>query len=286
MLLIAFPSFAADENNAKEIPGAEEVTVTEEIPVEVSEDAEGSDEKDIQKETAEGDAEGEPENEDSTGDADAGEEKAEETPQQPLRAVLKASSGEKVSYTAKRVGSNAGETSVFSVTSDGTSYTGACAEQGVSMKTSGKATITKIGNGTKIAKVIYYYAIALGDNNWWTSSHKTDKVGKILGMSNAGDTDVTKRRMIECFCQIYNMGSSNWYNTVTSSSGGGWSTNTADRVRDYYRDIDTSNISVPAGFEIWFANADSSAQSFIMWAYKPDGYVTMKKVSGNTSITN
>ena len=105
-------------------------------------------------------------------------------------------------------------------------------------------------------------------------------------MSHASDTDVTKRRMVECFCQIYNMGSNKWYNTVTSSSGGGWSTNTADKVRDYYRDIDTSNITVPAGFEIWSAKSDNSAQSFIMWSYNPEGYVTMKKVSGNTGITN
>ena len=200
--------------------------------------------------------------------------------------VLKASSSGKVSYSAKRVGSNAGETSVFSVTSGGKTYTGACAEQGVTMKSSGQAAITKIDNSTKIAKVIYYYAIALGSDNWWTGDHKTDKVGKILGMDHADDTDVTKRRMVECFCQIYNMGSSDWYKTVTSSSGGGWSTGTADKVRDYYKNIDTSSISVPAGFEIWYAKSDSGAQSFIMWAYMPEGYVTMTKVSGNTKITN
>ena len=299
VILLAMPAFAANETNEKEIAGEEESTVTEENQAtgEQADDTAPENEAEEIKEDAEG---GETESDPSDGEEKENEpekpdEKAE-SGEDPLPAeapaakqepvVLKASSSGKVSYSAKRVGSNAGETSVFSVTSGGKTYTGACAEQGVTMKSSGQAAITKIDNSTKIAKVIYYYAIALGSDNWWTGDHKTDKVGKILGMDHADDTDVTKRRMVECFCQIYNMGSSDWYKTVTSSSGGGWSTGTADKVRDYYKNIDTSGISVPAGFEIWYAKSDSGAQSFIMWAYMPEGYVTMTKVSGNTKITN
>ncbi len=299
VILLAMPAFAANETDEKEITGEEESTVTEEIQAtgEQADDVTPENEDEEIKEDAEvEETEAEPaDEEDNENEPEKPDEKAEsgeeplpaETPaakQEPV--VLKASSSGKVSYSAKRVGSNAGETSVFSVTSGGKTYTGACAEQGVTMKSSGQAAITKIDNSTKIAKVIYYYAIALGSDNWWTGDHKTDKVGKILGMDHADDTDVTKRRMVECFCQIYNMGSSDWYKTVTSSSGGGWSTGTADKVRDYYKNIDTSGISVPAGFEIWYAKSDSGAQSFIMWAYMPEGYVTMTKVSGNTKITN
>lgn len=299
VILLAMPAFAANETDEKEITGEEESTVTEEIQAtgEQADDVTPENEDEEIKEDAEvEETEAEPaDEEDNENEPEKPDEKAE-SGEEPLPAeapaakqepvVLKASSSGKVSYSAKRVGSNAGETSVFSVTSGGKTYTGACAEQGVTMKSSGQAAITKIDNSTKIAKVIYYYAIALGSDNWWTGDHKTDKVGKILGMDHADDTDVTKRRMVECFCQIYNMGSSDWYKTVTSSSGGGWSTGTADKVRDYYKNIDTSGISVPAGFEIWYAKSDSGAQSFIMWAYMPEGYVTMTKVSGNTKITN
>ncbi len=299
VILLAMPAFAANETDEKEIAGEEESTVTEEIQAtgEQADDVTPENEDEEIKEDAEvEETEAEPaDEEDNENEPEKPDEKAE-SGEEPLPAeapaakqepvVLKASSSGNVSYSAKRVGSNAGETSVFSVTSGGKTYTGACAEQGVTMKSSGQAAITKIDNSTKIAKVIYYYAIALGSDNWWTGDHKTDKVGKILGMDHADDTDVTKRRMVECFCQIYNMGSSDWYKTVTSSSGGGWSTGTADKVRDYYKNIDTSGISVPAGFEIWYAKSDSGAQSFIMWAYMPEGYVTMTKVSGNTKITN
>jgi hypothetical protein len=282
IILLAMPAFAANEAGAEEETGMEESIQTEEVTAEEDEDA-GKD-----------DTESSPEDpitgEDGSEDSGENEKEPEKTPllrQEPVK--LKASGDEKVSYTAKRWGSNAGETTVFKVNYDGKTYTGACAEQGVQMSTSGSAAISKISNTKKIAKVVYHYAIELGDKNWWTSSHRLDKVGKILGMEHSYDTDVTKRRMVECFCQIYNMGSSSWYNTVTSSSGGGWSTNTADKVRAYYRDLDTSGITVPDGFEIWFGKSANSKQPFIMWTYTSDasvGFVTMNKVSGNPAITD
>lgn len=283
-MLLSMSSYAAIEPGNEDPGGAEQLLITEESQLETADGME----TDVQDETEEvpgnGD-ESEKAAEDNT-EIDTGETEPEEVRLQSERpAVLKAANGERVSYTGKRVGSNAGETTVFSVSTGGTAYTGACAEQGVAMKSSGHASITRIGNGTKIAKVIYYFAIALGNNNWWSSDHKTDKVGKIIGMDHAGDTDVTKRRMVEVFCQIYNMGASEWYNTVTSSSGGGWSTSTAKKVRDYYKNLDVSNITVPSSFEIWFAKSENKAQSFIMWANKPAGYVTVKKISGDSSVT-
>ncbi|MBE6028417.1 MAG: hypothetical protein E7227_07495 [Clostridiales bacterium] len=191
---------------------------------------------------------------------------------------------DKVSYTAWREGSAAGETTIFSVVSEGTTYTGTCARQGVAMSPSGTASVSKISNNSKVAKLVYHYAIELGGSNWWTSGHKTDKVGTILGMPTNDSTNVTKRAMIECFCQIYNMGASSWYSTITNPNSGGMATDTAARIRDFYQNEDVSNISVPGGFEIWYADA-GNAQPFILWAYNPVGYVRVKKQSGGTSIT-
>ena len=204
---------------------------------------------------------------------------------------LKASQNEKVSYTAKRVGKAAGETTVFKVTSsDGNKYSGACNQQGVSMKSSGTATVTRVANTTKLAKIIYYYCVQLGSSNWWTSTHKTDKVGSIINVSG---TNVTKRRMVEAFCQIYNMGSGtgsgSWYKVITASSTGGWSTTTAEGVRQYYLGISDKawykNLTVPDDFELWYASSD--AQHFNMWATidSTDANVYVKKVSGNAATT-
>lgn len=286
--------YADDENSTIEPEAPESAEIienTEDTSLEEDTQANNAEINDIPDNTEKVDTEEkrepEKETEKTTQNIPDSEESTEskeltETEKEPI-IKLKAS-GDKVSYTAKRVGSAAGETSVFSVTADGITYTGACAEQGVSMNSSGKATITRIDNSTKIAKVIYYYAIALGDENWWTSDHKTDKVGKIIGMDHADDTNVTKRRMLECFCQIYNMGASDWYQTITSNNSGGWSKNTADKVRDYYNKIDTSNISVPASFIMYKGAPDDKAQEFIAWSFSPRINVKINK-SANTAIT-
>ena len=328
MLALVVPSFALDQSGAADpqLHEAVEETVNgpdgepnEEIPAEASENEPG---KEAEEETDEATDDTETNdtgalqvNEDSavedaedTGNGDAETEvivpKKEVVPQKKQldtkAAGAKAAGNKKVSYIGSKVGSAAGETTVFKVTSDGTKYTGTCARQGMTMGTSGTATITKISNGTKIAKVIYHFAIDLGDSNWWTGDHKTDKVGTILGMASNDATNVTKRRMVEAFCQIYNMGANDWYKTITNANTGGWSTDTADRVRDYYADINNKtwykNLTVPDGFEIWLADA-GNAQPFIIWAYTPPapptpptpttttGFVTMMKVSGNANIT-
>ena len=90
--------------------------------------------------------------------------------------------------------------------------------------------------------------------------------------------------MIECFCQIYNMGAEEWYKVITDPKTGGWGTDESSKIKNYYNNINTSGITVPDGFEIWYADA-GNAQPFIIWAYESAGYVTMKKRSGNSSIT-
>lgn len=318
MMVLAIPSFADNEtvetgNADKEAvlsTGSGEAEVSGDEEKQMSDDAEKADTETVQAEEAEKGAVTE-EEADKTGAADeesaAEEIKTEDeegakaevkepavtitpAPKVTVKKEAKAASdsGKKVSYTGSKAGSAAGETTIFKVTSDGTTYTGTCAEQGVSMSSSGTATITQIPNSKKIAKVVYHYAIELGDDNWWSGDHKTDKVGKLLGMSNDSDTNVTKRRMVEAFCQIYNMGSTDWYNTITNPNSGGWNTGTADKVRDFYTDISDKNwykdLTVPDGFEIWFADA-GNAQPFIIWAYNPTGFVTLKKVSADTSIS-
>ena len=198
--------------------------------------------------------------------------------------VLRAAAGQRITYTGTKVGSAAGETSVFKVVSDGTTYTGTCAKQGVKMSTSGQATITKIANTSKIAKLVYHYAVEPGNANWWNGSQSTDKAGLLLGYSSANATNVTKQRLIEAFCQIYNMGDSSWYSTITNPNTGGWTAETAQKVRNLYNSINADSITVPEGFEIWYADAGNS-QPFMIWAYNPAGYVTMTKKSGNKKIT-
>ena len=313
-IILAIPSFA--ENEAAEAddpidgPAAQMEDTTEEAPGDAEEqlpedggdpdaeksqpDEETSAENTLEKSENQSGASDEADIEEDKKEPKDGKAKAEEPEvikaPAPKAGLMKASSekGKEVSYSGEKKGSAAGETTIFKVVSDGKTYTGTCAEQGVTMKSSGTATITEIPNSKKIAKIVYHYAIELGDDNWWSGDHKTDKVGKLLGMNNDSDTNVTKRRMIEAFCQIYNMGTTDWYKTITNASTGDWNADTADRVRDFYTDISDKNwykdLTVPKGFEIWFADAGNN-QPFMIWSYNPTGFVTMKKISGDTSIT-
>ena len=311
LITLAIPSFAVNEEAAP--PDSEEsietvqeeMTQIEEAQAEESPEA-GSEEENADEEnemlneedvqTVEETDQAEQTEAEKTQTSDEEKEPAEKpeviklkVPKAKLAGSGSSDEGKKVSYTGTKAGAAAGETSIFKVTTGGTTYTGTCAEQGVAMKSSGTATITKISNSKKIAKVVYHFAYELGDDNWWTSEKKDDKVGKILGMNNDSDANVTKRRMVEAFCQLYNMGTTDWYKTITSQNSGGWSTDTADRVRDYYTGINDrdwyKNSTVPEGFEIWYADAGND-QPFMIWAYTPTGYAAMKKVSGNTSITD
>ena len=269
LFVIAAPSFAANMTG----------TESQQIP-EYAGEAEG----------AEGDGSAEditgeesPESGESDDEA-IGMDDNDETGLPGGKPVLKKEEGTEVTYTAYKENLTAVATSIFSVNKDGTTYTGTCARQGISMKTSGTAKITRIPNSESIAKIVYHYAIELGDENWWDSPACSDRVGKIIGMSSVNSTRVTKRRMVECFCQMYNMGAAEWYKVITDTKTGGWGTGESSKIRDYYNSIDTSGIKVPDGFEIWYADA-GDAQPFIIWAYDSAGYVTMKKISGNSSIT-
>ncbi len=279
---------AAEEPAPADVQKAEDEALPQEDTDQVTDNEDGADISVYIDETAAAEEEGAEEARDPEAKAEGTAKEA--APRKTVKSTAKAASDDAktVTYSGSKVGSAAGETTIFSVTSGGTSYTGTCAKQGVNMSSSGTATITKISNGKKIAKIVYHYAIELGDDNWWTGEHKTDKVGKLLGMSNDGDTNVTKRRMIEAFCQIYNMGTSDWYSTITNANTGGWNTGTADKVRDFYTDISEKNwykdLTVPDGFEIWFADA-GNAQPFMIWSYNPKGYATVKKVSADTSVT-
>ena len=266
MLAFAAPSFAADYA----LTEAEGTAQAEGAGGKSGDDAEVKDEEGAEEPGC------------SEEEAQAEEEQTETPPEE--HAQPKTGSGITVQYTGERVGTDIGITTVFAVTSGGTEYTGTCAYQGVSMSASGTAEIQRIPNTEEVAKIVYHYAIELGDENWWTSSHKTDRVGKLLGMAHDTDTYVTKRRMVEAFCQIHNMGLDKWYEVITGPRGS-WSINTATKVKNYYKNIDTGGIKVPDSFEIWLATPDDGAQAFIMWAHSPAGYTAVKKVSGNTSIT-
>ena len=169
------------------------------------------------------------------------------------------STGDTISFKGWREGSGGGETALFSATVDETAYTGTCAQSGVALSKTGTANVTRIGNDTKIAKAIYHFAYELGDENWWTSSHRLDNAGNILGISG---TQFTKRKLLECFCQMHNMGVDRWYTVNTNA---GVSTTTAKAVKNYYNNLDVSGVTVPDNFEIWLSRPADSSQQFIMW---------------------
>lgn len=177
--------------------------------------------------------------------------------------------GDTVSFNGWREGSGGGETALFNATAGARTYTGTCAQSGVSLSRTGSATVTKIGNDTKIAKAIYHYAYELGDDNWWTSSHRLDNVGSIINVSG---TQFTKRKLLECFCQIHNMGAQTWYNVNTNA---GVATATARAVRNYYANLDVSGVTVPDNFEILLSRPADSSQQFIMWRMASAGAVVL-----------
>ena len=291
-------SFAAAENGMEDKEDTD-IYVQDEAGEDEKGQGEAAETADVSDEDTEKDENGDEETEESAekdpeASGQESEDKAAEEPPEKTAAkatevrsnaaVLRAAAGQRITYTGTKVGSAAGETSVFKVVSGGTTYTGTCAKQGVKMSTSGQATITKIANTSKIAKLVYHYAVEPGTANWWNGSQSTSKAGLLLGYSSDSATNVTKQRLIEAFCQIYNMGDSSWYSTITNPNTGGWTSDTAQKVRNLYNSINTGSITVPEGFEIWYADAGNS-QPFMIWAYNPAGYVTMTKKSGNKKIT-
>lgn len=186
----------------------------------------------------------------------------------PTESPLK--TGDSVDFKGWREGSGGGQTALFTATSGDKSYTGTCAQAGVALTATGKAKVTRIANDTKIAKAIYHFAYELSeDDNWWTSSHRFDNVGSIIGISG---TQFSKRKMLECFCQIHNMGSQKWYDVCTDA---GVAIATARAVRNYYENLNVSGVTVPDSFEIYLSIPTNSSQQFIMWRMTDAGQVIL-----------
>lgn len=227
------------------------------------------------------------ENQDGTQQTDAAEpeeEKGSDKPDdkdkkdsEPDGFDLMLDDGQTVTYKSARKGSGSGETTVFTVKDDGKTYKGVCAEQGVPGG-SGRAKLSRISNGKKIAKVVYKYGVK---QKWLTGDDATDNCTNLLKLSY--HTDVTKRRMLECFCQIANMGENAWLKAVTGSQGG-WSSSTAKAVLKYYKNIDTSDINVPSNFNLYLAKPTSSGvQDFMIWEMEDDPlYLKLFKVDANS----
>jgi len=145
---------------------------------------------------------------------------------------------------------------------------------------SGTATVTKLSNNSKMAKIIYYYGYVY-EGGWWEGSHRYDNVKSFLGMQN--DTVVVKKYLIESFAQMGNQGVSNWkrisYDIPEVLN------EYVDKAAALYEDFDASSVSVPSGFEIYKCSESGGAQDFVIWRNNPYGKVRLAKASANPSIT-
>lgn len=294
LFLLAIPSFAMNVTDGQENRNSTSTDQTEQEEVDVQAEApeNAADVADSKDESAE-----EPAAEEiAAEDKDHEEEPAAEdpgsgtlTPERPaLKApVLKAlpANNTKVSYTS------AGSHPVkFTVKSGGYTFKGTCATLGVDNASSGKATVKRISNSSKIAKLVYYYGYKKG---WWKGSNSTKKATTVMGFTDKNCTENAKQ-CIEALIQRDNMGWTAFWNARKSGKYRMYSTDSfVKEINELYKK-DVSKITIPDDviFEMFHGETSSSKQQdFYVWRYKenpvkPNGFVAVEKVSADVSITN
>lgn len=295
MLLLSIPSFAMNSSNAPDIQDPEEPGQTVQSKAEELNDQEvQTSEPEEQAEEASGDEDVPPEA-DAAGivrEETPAEEKPETdegAPEAPAEKapVLKAlpANNTKVSYTS------AGSHPVkFTVKSGGYTFKGTCATLGVDNASSGKATVKRISNNSKIAKLVYYYGYKKG---WWQGSNSTKKATAVLGFTDKNCTENAKQ-CIEALIQRDNMGWTAFWNARKVGKYRMYSTDSFMReINELYKK-DVSKIKIPDDvvFEMFHGETSSSKQQdFYAWRYKeipvtPNGFAAVEKVSADVSITN
>ena len=202
-------------------------------------------------------------------------------------AAKSVSIGTKIKYTGKQVG-KVDQTAIFTYkeAGSGLTFTGTCRQAGIRMSKSGTGTVdSRISNNSYIAKVIYRYAVQKG---WLTGKNAATNARKVLGVNYK--VGFTYRRLIECACQINNMGRPAFKKAMMEV--GGVSEPTVNAIINWYMNLDVSKVKVPDGFEIYKVNTANGVQPFTMWAYRnppppptKNGFVALKKVSRDPSIT-
>ena len=293
MILLAIPVFAsggtedADTQDGETVEQAEQ---TEEIT-----DAEDNE----STEPSEGD-----ETEDGDGDAKEDETPAEETgeetddtgdtgdstPAETREAPAKAASGLPANNTKVNYTSAGSHPVKFTVKAEGHKFKGTCATLGVDNASSGKATVKRISNNSRIAKLVYYYGYKKG---WWQGKNSSKKATTVMDFSDSNCTENAKQ-CIEALIQRDNMGWSDFWAARKVNGYRMYSTDSFMReINDLYKNTDISKISIPDDvvFEMFHGVTSSSkVQDFYVWRYKEiptstNGFVAVEKVSGNVSIT-
>lgn len=313
VFLLAIPAFASSDGASAD-PGTAGAAVQAEQPGQAEQAGQGgspekSEQEDMQKQT-EGSAEaGEAIRNGDEGAADSErteqaedgvegdpEEAKAEKPEadvpvvkKPMAAAAKESTAlpennTKVSYTS------AGSHPVkFTVKTGGYTFKGTCATLGVDNAKSGKATVKRISNNSKIAKLVYYYGYKKG---WWQGKNSSKKATTVMGFTDKNCTENAKQ-CIEALIQRDNMG---WDKFWAARKVGKYRMYSTDsfmkEINDVYKNTDVSKISIPDDviFEMFHGETSSSGQQdFYVWRYKTkplthNGFVAVEKVSGDVSI--
>ena len=278
IFLLAIPSFAANGAGETEQQNGETAGQTEQA-------AEQSVQSEQTEEPAELPAEKDMKEEAATEAMTVSPEKASAP-----EPALKAASGlpennSKVSYTS------AGSHPVkFSVKTGGYTFKGTCATLGIDNASSGKATVKRISNNSKIAKLVYYYGYKKG---WWQGKNSGKKATTVMDFSDSKCTENAKQ-CIEALIQRDNMG---WDAFWAARKVGKYRMYSTDsfmkEINKIYKNTDVSKITIPddAVFEMFHGVTSSSkTQDFYVWRYKEiptttNGFVAVEKVSADVSIT-
>ena len=297
MLLPVIPSFAlagADEGGQ---PSAGAAVQTEEAVLQ-ADNAGTNEETAASAASAEESVSGAADSTDSTGaeaDADA-EDRPEAEPAAGIKAAplkVKAAApkaasvmpenNDKVKYTS------AGSHPVkFTVKHDGYTFKGTCATLGVENAKSGTATVKRISNNSRIARLVYYYGYKKG---WWVGKNSDKKATTVLDFTDKDCTENAKQ-CIEALIQRSNMGWSDFWDARKNGKYRMYSTDSFMREINSLYNKDISDITIPddVEFEIFHGETSSKNQDFYVWRYKkipdrPEGYVAVEKLSADESIT-
>ena len=289
LLSVAIPSFASSGSEDAEVQNTETATET----VEQTDQAEEAEET---VQAGEEDQTGSGTIESAEGSEQLQETKPEEAPavtESQKKAEAQAVNGDsglpenntKISYTS------AGSHPVkFTVKSGDYTFRGTCATLGAENAKSGKATVKRVGNNTRIAKLVYYYGYKKG---WWQGTNSSKKATAVLGFTDKNCTENAKQ-CIEALIQRDNMGWSAFWAARKNGKYRMYSTDSfVKEINDLYKNTDVSKITIPDDviFEMFHGVTSSSkVQDFYVWRYKrnitiPNGFVAVEKVSGDVSIT-
>ena len=170
-------------------------------------------------------------------------------------------------------------TAVFSVTKDNIAYKGTCCDPITPCAASGTARVrNSVATNTKEAKMIYDLAYRKG---WLEPANVEVSAASILGLDY--ETAETLGHLVIDVSQISQVGATAWRNAQINR---GLLPSTCDAVLNWYNNYNVSGITVPEEFKMYYMDAGAD-QNFLMFGIepRPKGFVKLKKISADTSIT-